>query len=78
MTEKRFKYCGTSQIIKDNLTGYTYYGNKKICDLLNQINDRADRNAEKIEEYKNIVEMLKTNNQKLKLRLKDLGVEYYD
>lgn len=43
---KRFRYNSTSQMITDNLTGYTYSGNKKVCDLLNQVSDRADRNAE--------------------------------
>ena len=56
MTEKRFKYCRTSQIIKDDLTGYTYYGNKEICDLLNQINNRADKNAE---QYCKLKEMIR-------------------
>ena len=38
--------------IKDNLTGKTYILDatnehpKMLCDLLNEINDRADRNAE--------------------------------
>lgn len=43
---KRFKYNSTSQMITDSLTGFTYSGNKKVCDLLNQESDRADRNAE--------------------------------
>lgn len=33
-------------MITDELTGFTYHGNKKVCDLLNQESDRADRNAE--------------------------------
>ena len=52
MTEKRFRYSGTTQIITDNLTGYTYYGNQKVCDLLNSLNDDAD---EKIKELMDIV-----------------------
>ena len=46
MTDKRFRYSSTSQIITDDLTGYTYYGNKQVCDLLNKESDRADRNVE--------------------------------
>ena len=38
-------------MITDNLTGYTYRGNKKICDLLNQESDRADRNAELLDPF---------------------------
>lgn len=33
-------------MITDNLTGYTYSGNKKVCDLLNQESDRADKYVE--------------------------------
>ena len=45
--QKRFIYNRTSQRITDNLTGKTYEGNRKICDLLNQISDKSDRIAEK-------------------------------
>ena len=47
----RFKYRRTSQSIIDNLTGYIYQGDKKTCDLLNQVNDRADRNAELLDPF---------------------------
>lgn len=47
----RFKYRRTSQSIVDNLTGYIYQGDKKTCDLLNQVNDRADRNAELLDPF---------------------------
>ena len=43
---KRFKYNRTSQMITDNLTGYTYYGNRKITDLLNNLCDKNDELAE--------------------------------
>ena len=43
---KRFKYNRTSQMITDNLTGYTYHGNRKITDLLNNLNDKNDELAE--------------------------------
>ena len=43
---KRFKYYRQSQMIVDNLTGFHYQGNKEICDLLNDISDKADRNIE--------------------------------
>ena len=44
---KRFIYNSTSQRILDDLTGKTYEGNKKICDLLNQISEKSDKIAEK-------------------------------
>jgi len=43
----RFKYYMNSQMIVDTITGKYYHGNKSICELLNQINNRADVNAEK-------------------------------
>ncbi len=43
---KRFKYNQTSQMITDNLTGYTYHGNRKITDLLNELSDKNDELAE--------------------------------
>lgn len=51
MIEKRFEYRRTSQSIIDNLSGYIYQGDKKTCDLLNQVNDRADRNAELLDPF---------------------------
>ena len=45
---KRFRYNATSQMITDNLTGYTYYGNQKVCDLLNSLNDDADEKIKKL------------------------------
>ena len=43
---KQFKYYRQSQMIIDNLTGFHYQGNKEICDLLNDLSDKADRNLE--------------------------------
>ena len=37
MTEKRFSYYRNSQMIVDNLTEFTYTGNRKICNLLNEL-----------------------------------------
>ena len=42
-------------MITDNLTGYTYHGNKKICDLLNQESDRADKYAELLYAYEELM-----------------------
>ena len=47
MDTERFKYCEDSQYIVDKLTGYNYPCNsKELADLLNQLNNRADKNAE--------------------------------
>ena len=35
----RFTYYPNSQMIKDTITGHTYEGNRKICRLLNDLND---------------------------------------
>ena len=43
---KRFKYYRQSQMIIDNMSGFHYYGNDEICELLNQLNDKADMNLE--------------------------------
>ncbi len=46
--DKRFFYHEGSSEIGDRVTGYTYYyNNKEIVDLLNKLNNRADKNAEK-------------------------------
>lgn len=49
--DKRFEYRRSSQSIIDNMSGYIYQGDKKTCDLLNEINNRADRNAELLEPF---------------------------
>ena len=43
---ERFHYRRESQSIKDNLTGYIYSDLGTVTDLLNELNKRADRNAE--------------------------------
>lgn len=60
MTE-RFRYYKSSQIIVDDMTGWTYYGNKQVCDLLNQVNRRADKNAEEYWELQRKYETLRIN-----------------
>ena len=51
MDSERFTYYSTSQMIVDNLTGYTYNGNNKICKLLNQESDRADKIVESFDKW---------------------------
>ena len=49
MSEKRFTL--RDGFIEDNLTGFTYHKLNEICKLLNQVNDRADKNAEKLDTF---------------------------
>ena len=44
--EDRFDYRAFSQTIYDRMTGKFYEGNQKTCNLLNELNNRADKNAE--------------------------------
>ena len=45
--EKRFVFFPTSNYIKDRMSGETFFcNNRRVCELLNRMNDRADRNAE--------------------------------
>jgi hypothetical protein len=50
---------------------------EEIVDLLNEQDQRIKELTEDNKQYEILVESLKDKNQKLKLRLKDLGVEYY-
>lgn len=53
----RFTYNYFSMSIRDEQTGYIYSDLEKICTLMNQLNERADRNVElcDCEKSKNIV-----------------------
>ena len=46
INEKRFEYNKTSGYITDNITGKQYNKLSEITKLLNNVNDRADKNAE--------------------------------
>ena len=77
MTEKRFEYVkpvvafGKSGII-DNLKRNTFdFTEDNVIDSLNELNDEN-------KELRMVIDGLKQQNQKLKGRLNDLGVEYYD
>ena len=48
----------------------------EVIKLLNGQDEKIKELKEDINQYKILVESLKDENQKLKLRLKDLGVEY--
>ena len=48
----------------------------EVIKLLNGQDEKIKELKEDINQYKILVESLKEENQKLKLRLKDLGVEY--
>ena len=70
---KKYEIVGEDEIYE----GYIAEGNlcdylelEDLCDLLNEL-------SEDNQQYKILVESLKEENHKLKLRLKELGVEYY-
>lgn len=80
MTEKRFelRLCSNG--------AYYLWNNNELTDIdfdkfnkesANEIVDLLNQLDEDNQQYKILVESLKDENQKLKLKLKDLGVEYY-
>jgi hypothetical protein len=81
MTDKRFTLRKPDidndidcEEIADNGEWITY---GDVVDLLNEQDQRIKELTEDNKQYEILVESLKDKNQKLKLRLKDLGVEYY-
>ena len=72
MTEKRFLFV----IDNGEYTFYDLSENGEIMNM-NETEDMLNQLDEDNQQYKILVESLKDENQKLKLRLKDLGVEYY-
>ena len=69
MTDRfRVVDCGLlGQYIRDNGNIITV---DEVCEILNKLHNEN-------QQYTILVNSLKEQNQKLKLRLKDLGVEYY-
>lgn len=58
--KERFQYYRESQYLIDNQTGYIYpCNNRRIVDLLNQLNNQADKNAEKYYKLKKKIEEIK-------------------
>ena len=52
---ERFEYYKESQYVLDELTGFTYHcNNSDLVDLLNQLNNRADRIVEKYYKVKKL------------------------
>lgn len=50
--DKRFRYSPFSRCIADDLTGFIYADMGKICELLNNMNEKKDRLAEECYEQK--------------------------
>lgn len=48
---ERFEFRSFNQTIFDNLTGENYHTLSKITKLLNQEDERANKNAERFDEY---------------------------
>ena len=73
MTEKRFTETVSTGIVTDHVTGKEYDCEMRISDdLLSLLNKLHEENKE----LRLLVDTLKEQNMKFKLRLKDLGVEY--
>ncbi|MBR3208724.1 MAG: hypothetical protein IKF82_00490 [Bacilli bacterium] len=62
INEERFRYHSRVKTIYDSLTGEQYDGNKKTCNLLNAMDDRCNRNAEKYFEYKDVCDKHSINS----------------
>ena len=85
MTEKRYIRNIVGQIYdieKDKFYDEDYTSKPidyedDVVKLLNKQDQTIKEFKEDSNQYKLIVESLKNENQKLKLKLKDLGVEYY-
>jgi hypothetical protein len=74
MTGKRFQAMIDTDMqsvgLFDDLKDKHYFSFDEVVDLLNEL-------SEDNQQYKILVKSLKEENHKLKLRLKDLGVEYF-
>ena len=51
----RFELFAESHYIKDNVTGFQYSSLQEICKLLNNINKRADRNADELWKFRELM-----------------------
>ena len=72
MAERRFKIMENAVSNKEHIVDMSNgepLNLNETCILLNELYDKN-------KEYEILVKSLKDTNQKLKLRLKDLGVEY--
>ena len=83
----RFTYYPNSQMIKDTITGHTYEGNRKICRLLNDLNDGRNEtlmktitrlHEENFQKDNRLKEVLKVNEnqQKLLMEFEKLSEKY--
>lgn len=70
MTGKRFTLKGLIEGVPNICDDDEIIEQEEAVDLLNELHEDN-------KQYKILIESLKKENQKLKLRLKDLGVEYY-
>ena len=85
MTEKRFividdgfvKYIEDTTLIEDKHEGHINDA-YELCRELNRLCEENQQLKEKNQQYKILTDELKRQNKKLKARLNDLGVEYYD
>lgn len=59
--KKRFRVISDVGVI-DNSSGEIYRSHQNLCKLLNAVNDRADRNADELLEYKKLMMKYGINN----------------
>lgn len=65
MSDERFVFYPTSNYIKDRETDHTYFcNNRNVCKLLNELNEKANHNAERyireVNENKELMKVLRS------------------
>ena len=82
MTEERFKLrlskLGNGMITDTKKRKDLYFDKEFLDATLPETNEWLNELAEENQQYKILTNALKKQNEKLKNRLTDLGVEYYD
>lgn len=72
-TNKRFEYNINKHTIEFDKKHFAFFNGEEVK-IVRKLNELADEN----QQYKILINELKRQNKKLKGRLNDLGVEYYD
>ena len=67
-----------NELHEKNKLNELYEENKQLKHIIKENSKLVNELSEDNNQFQILVKSLKDENQKLKLRLKDLGVEYYD
>ena len=67
-----------NELHEKNKLNELYEENKQLKNIIKENSKLVNELSEDNNQFQILVKSLKDENQKLKLRLKDLGVEYYD